>query len=172
MCGKPSTRRRGALAASAAFGAAAVLLLAGCGTDDTRHTASSDKPSTARTSATPSAETHPTPSAESHPSPGTPSTPPTDHRLPAQVPSDAGDQAKEDFLAFKSLELQSALRNIDPALGAAEDVDKAGEQCYDLRRNAANPDEKAARRFSTAQHKVTVANGKRINALLRQDYCS
>ncbi|MEV6125656.1 hypothetical protein AB0M05_02360 [Streptomyces violaceusniger] len=170
MRGTPSSRRRDTLAASAAFaavGAAAVLLLTGCGTDDAPPKAASHKPTTAITSATPSPKTSMAPT-----SPATPSAPATDHRLPADVPSDAGDQAKEDFLAFKSLELQSALRNIDPALGAAEDVDKAGEQCYDLRRKAANPDEGAARRFSTAQHKVTLSNGKRINALLRQDYCS
>ncbi|MER8154506.1 hypothetical protein [Streptomyces sp. NPDC094472] len=170
MRGTPFTRRRGTLAASAAcasFGAAAVLLLTGCGTDDAPTKAASHKPPTAITSATPSPKT---PKAST--SPATPSAPPTDHRLPVQVPSDASDQAKEDLMGLRALELQSALRDIDPALGAAADVSKAGEQCFDLRRKAANPDETAARRFSTAQHKVTVANGKRINALLRQDYCS
>ncbi|MGP3946035.1 MULTISPECIES: hypothetical protein [Streptomyces] len=167
MRGKPSTRRRDTLAASAALGAATVLLLTGCGTDGERPEASSDKPSPAMTSATPSP---PTPKAST--SPATPSAPPTDHRLPVEVPSDAGDQAKEDMLGLRALELQSALRDIDPALGAASDIKKAGEQCFDLRRKAANPDETAARRFSTAQHKVTVANGKRINALLREGYCS
>ncbi|MCG0284965.1 hypothetical protein [Streptomyces sp. PSAA01] len=76
------------------------------------------------------------------------------------------------MLGLRALELQSALRDIDPALGAAEDIRKAGDQCYDLRRKVANPDETAACRFSTAQHKVAVANGKRINSLLRDGYCS
>ncbi|MBI0318450.1 MULTISPECIES: hypothetical protein [Streptomyces violaceusniger group] len=170
MRGTPSTRRRDTLAASAALGAAAVLLLTGCGTDDERPEASSDKPSPATTSATPSPKAPTAPTAPT--SPATSSVPPTDHRLPVQVPSDASDQAKEDMLGLRALELQSALRDIDPALGSAEDINKAGDQCYDLRRKAANPDEKAARRFSSAHHKVTVSNGKRINALLREGYCS
>ncbi|WP_413103381.1 hypothetical protein [Streptomyces sp. Inha503] len=165
MRGNPSARQ----AASAAFAVAAVLLLAGCGTDDTHPKAASPEPSTTTTSA----GTSPPPTTKPPTTPAaTPSAPPTDHRLPAHVPSDASDQAKEDLLGLRALELQSALRDIDPALGAAEDINKAGEQCYDLRRKAANPDEKAARRFSTPHHKVTVSNGKRINALLRGDYCS
>ncbi|CDR06361.1 hypothetical protein [Streptomyces iranensis] len=169
MRGKPSPGRRDPLAAaSAAFGVAAVLLLAGCGTDDSHPEAASPKPSTTTTSA----GTSPPPTSKPPTTPVTPSASPTDHRLPVQVPSDASDQAKEDLLGLRALELQSALRDIDPALGAAEDINKAGEQCYDLRRKAANPDEKAARRFSSAHHKVTVSNGKRINALLREGYCS
>jgi hypothetical protein len=48
---------------------------------------------------------------------------------------------------------------------------KAEAQCADLQRNVANPDQVAARRFSTANHKVTEADGKRINILLRNTYC-
>ncbi|GCB45416.1 hypothetical protein [Streptomyces sp. NL15-2K] len=77
----------------------------------------------------------------------------------------------EAFDAARIAALQSALRYVDPALGAPEDIAKADAQCVDLRRNVADPDQVAAQRFSTANHRVTKADGKRINTILSNTYC-
>ncbi|MCZ4507761.1 hypothetical protein O3Q52_05965 [Streptomyces sp. ActVer] len=77
----------------------------------------------------------------------------------------------EAFRAAGVVALQGNLRYIDPALGAPGDIAKADAQCADLQRNVANPDQVAARRFSTGNHKVTTADGKRINTLLCNTYC-
>lgn len=77
----------------------------------------------------------------------------------------------EAFEAARIAALQSALRYVDPALGAPEDIAKADAQCVDIQRNVANPDQVAARRFSTANHRVTEADGKRINTILSNTYC-
>lgn len=160
-----STRRPHVLAALVAPGVA--LLLAGCGSEGTDKTAP-DQPSAARTSASaaqsPGPDATPDKSASASPRP-------TDDSLPTGPATDASSQVDEAFRAARTVALQSNLRYIDPALGAPEDIGKADAQCADLQRNVDNPDQVAARRFSTGDHKVTEADGKRINTLLRNTYC-
>ncbi|MCD7441120.1 hypothetical protein K4B79_23195 [Streptomyces lincolnensis] len=148
---KLSVRRPGVLVAP--FVTCLALLLAGCGSDGTDDKSASGRPSEARTSASTAAL-----------SPGPDTTP------------DANDEVDEAFRAARSVALQSNLRYIDPALGTPEGLAtadaKADAQCADLRRNIADPDRVAARRFSTGTHEVTVADGKRINTLLRNTYCA
>jgi len=96
---------------------------------------------------------------------------PADDSLQVPPTSDASAQVDEAFRAARTVALQSNLRYIDPALGAPEDIGKADAQCADLQRNVADPDQVAALRFSTGDHKVTEADGKRINTLLRNTYC-
>jgi hypothetical protein len=96
-----------------------------------------------------------------------PETEPDDTGLP-----DSGEEiVEEGQQALLALALQSGLRDIDPALGSADDVDKAAEQCAALASGIATPDQAAAERFSTPGHEVTVADGRRINALLRAQFC-
>ncbi|MFC8662372.1 hypothetical protein [Streptomyces sp. NPDC057199] len=163
---KLSTRRPGVLVALLTPGVA--LLLAGCGSDGTDKTAQ-DRSTAPRTSATATAQS-PDPDATPDESPSA-SPRPTDDILPADPAPDASDQVDEAFRAARAVALQGNLHYIDPALGAPEDIDKADAQCADLQRNVANPDQLAARRFSTGNHKVTTADGKRINTLLSNTYC-
>ncbi|MFI2027662.1 hypothetical protein [Streptomyces buecherae] len=148
------------------------LLLTGCGSDGTDKSAP-EQPSAARTSAStaarsPGPSTTPTQSPTSSP----PSRPASESLPPESEPAtSASDFVDEAFGAARVGTLQSGLRYIDPALGAPEDLAKADAQCADLQRNVDKPDEVAARRFSTGSHKVTEANGKRINTLLRNTYC-
>ncbi|MBC3984903.1 hypothetical protein H8N01_20600 [Streptomyces sp. AC536] len=146
------------------------LLLTGCGSDGTDKSAP-EQPSAARTSAStaarsPGPSTTPTQSPTSSPPPR-----PTGESLPSEPATSASDFVEEAFGAARVGALQSGLRFIDPALGAPEDLAKADAQCVDLQRNVDKPDEVAARRFSTGNHKVTEADGKRINTLLRHIYC-
>ncbi|MQY12462.1 hypothetical protein SRB5_25960 [Streptomyces sp. RB5] len=134
---------------------AAALLLTGCGSDGTDGS-DPGRPDTARsTAASTSAPSRP--DDESNPAP------------------DRNDEVDEAFDAARSVALQSGLRYIDPALGTPENMAeadaKADAQCADLQRNVARPDQVAARRFSTGNHQVTEADGKRINTLLRNTYC-
>lgn len=158
---KLSMRGPGIVVALLAPGVA--LLLAGCGGGDGDE-AAPDRPSAARTSASADA-----PSPD--PQPTTPSESPGTSSDPAGPAPDASDLVDEAFGAARVAALQSGLRYIDPALGAPEDVAKADAQCADLQRNVAEPDQVAAQRFSTGDHKVTKADGKRINTLLRNTYC-
>ncbi|MDQ1022896.1 hypothetical protein QF035_000478 [Streptomyces umbrinus] len=162
----PSTRRPDVLVALLTAGVA--LLLAGCGSDGTDKTAQ-DRSSAPRTSAT-AATQSPDPDVTPDESPST-SSRPTDDSLPTTPPTDASAQVDEAFRAARVVAVQGNLRYIDPALGAPEDIAKADAQCADLQRNVANPDQVAARRFSTGNHKVTTADGKRINTLLSNTYC-
>ncbi|WP_159329254.1 hypothetical protein [Streptomyces tendae] len=156
-----SMRSPGIVVALLAPGVA--LLLAGCGSggDDE---AAPERPSASRTSASADA-----------PSPDPDTTPPTESAdtssAPADPAPDTSDLVDEAFGAARVAALQSGLRYIDPALGAPEDVAKADAQCADLQRNVAEPDQVAAQRFSTGDHTVTKADGKRINTLLRNTYC-
>ncbi|MFD4996884.1 hypothetical protein [Streptomyces buecherae] len=146
------------------------LLLTGCGSDGTDKSAP-EQPSAARTSASTAARS-PGPSTTPTQSPtSSPPSRPTDEPLPSEPATSASDFVEEAFGAARVGALQSGLRFIDPALGAAEDLAKADAQCADLQRNVDKPDEVAARRFSTGSHKVTEADGKRINTLLRHTYC-
>ncbi|MDQ0955316.1 hypothetical protein QFZ24_009239 [Streptomyces phaeochromogenes] len=163
---KLSTRRPGVLVALLTPGVA--LLLAGCGSDGTDKTAK-DRPSAPRTSASAAVQS-PSPDATPDESPSTSPTP-TDDSLPADPGTDASSRVDEAFREARVVALQGNLRYIDPALGAPEDIAKADAQCADLQRNVADPDQVAARRFSTGNHKVTAADGKRINTLLRNTYC-
>ncbi|MBF8173013.1 hypothetical protein IW294_19905 [Streptomyces olivaceus] len=166
------TPRPGVLALLLAPGAA--LLLAGCGSGGTDE-AGAGRPSAVRTSASASATGQ---SPESNATPGggpSASSPAADDGLPVEPgpgtgPSDAVDEA---FRAARSVALQSGLRYIDPALGTPESLAAAdaNAQCTDLQRDVANPDRLAAQRFSVGNHKVTEADGKRINVLLRNSYC-
>ncbi|MGW0363702.1 hypothetical protein [Streptomyces sp. NPDC002990] len=161
-----STRRPNVLLVRGAPGVA--LLLAGCGSEGTDK-AAPVRPSAAPTSASTAAQS-PGPSATpAEPSTATPV--PTDDGLPAGPAPDASSPVEEAFRAARVVALQSNLRYIDPALGTPQDTGKADAQCADLQRNVANPDQVAARRFSTDQHNVTEADGKRINTLLRNTYC-
>ncbi|QKW53658.1 hypothetical protein [Streptomyces buecherae] len=162
------TGRSGILGVLLAPGVA--LLLTGCGSDGTDKSAP-QQPSVARTSASTAARS-PGPSAT--PTRGPTSSPPsrpTGESLPPEPATSASDFVDEAFDAARVGALQSGLRYIDPALGAPEDLAKADAQCADLQRNVDKPDEVAARRFSTGSHKVSEANGKRINTLLRNTYC-
>lgn len=156
---KPSTRRSGLPVMAAPIVA---LLLAGCGNDGPDKTAA-DGPSGGGTSASVAAETPATTDAASP-------QPPADS-LPADPAPDTGSMVDEAFEAARIAALQSALRYVDPVLGAPEDIAKADAQCADLRRNVADPDQVAARRFSTVNHRVTEADGKRINTILSNTYC-
>jgi len=161
-----STRHRGVLVALLTPGVA--LLLAGCGSDRTDR-AAQDQPSAPRTSAT-AAERSPDSDARPDETPSA-SPRPSGNGLPADPPADASARVEEAFRAAGVVALQGNLRYIDPALGTPEDIDKADAQCADLQRNIADPDRAAARRFSTGNHKVSTADGKRINTLLRNTYC-
>jgi hypothetical protein len=152
---RPTVRRIGVLVWVVAPGVA--LLLVGCGGGDTAETP-------------PKAAARPSPGT---PAPGTPSpsaTRPTSdwHTFdPGPPPAHTPPPQVEDALrAMRSLQLQAALREINSRLGAPEDVDRAGAQCADLRRDVPDPDRVAAQRF-----KVSEADGKRINALLRNRFC-
>ncbi|AXK33447.1 hypothetical protein DVA86_13090 [Streptomyces armeniacus] len=163
---------RGAVAGVAA---AVVLTLAGCGGnggDDSAESPPSKTPSprteTPRTE-TPRTETPGTETPSTRP-PRT-ETPPADDRMPAtDLPPDMSDRTQQDMLALKTLELQVALREIDSSLGSAEDVDKAGKQCAELSRGSSDAGA-AARRFSTPGHRLTEADGKRINTMLSERFC-
>ncbi|CAL9504132.1 hypothetical protein [Streptomyces sp. enrichment culture] len=158
------------------FAPGAVLLLAGCGSGETDE-AVADRPSAARTSAGATAQS-PGPDAVPGGSPSA-SSPDAGADLPVDPGLDpgtgGGDVVDEAFRAARSVALQSGLRYIDPALGEPESLAaadaKADAQCADLERNVANPDRLAAQRFSVGNHKVTEADGKRINTLLRNSYC-
>ncbi|MER7231800.1 hypothetical protein ABT348_12735 [Streptomyces olivaceus] len=170
---KPCTRP-GAVALLLAPGAA--LLLAGCGSGGTGE-AAADRPTASPTSGSPTAQA-PAPDATRAGGPSA-SSPSADADLPVDPGPDpgrgAGGAVDEAFGAARSAALQSGLRYIGPALGTPEGlagVDaKADAQCADLRRNVADPDRLAAQRFSVGNHKVTEADGKRINTLLRNTYC-
>ncbi len=170
------TPRPGVLALLLAPGAA--VLLAGCGSGGTDE-AGAGRPSAVRTSASASASaTGQSPESDATPGGGpSASSPAADDGLPVEPgpgtgPSDAVDEA---FRAARSVALQSGLRYIDPALGTPESLAaadaNADAQCTDLQRGVANPDRLAAQRFSVGNHKVTEADGKRINVLLRNSYC-
>jgi hypothetical protein len=156
--------RRHLTATTAGAAATGLLLLSsltacGGGSDD-----SGDEPNAA-----PSATLEPRPEPDDERTDNPPDVPsdPYDTGLP-----DTGEEIVEEHQqALMALALQSGLRDIDPALGSAEDVDKAGEQCLALASGVANPDQAAAERFSTRGHEVTVADGRRINALLREQFC-
>ena len=156
------SRRPGILLVLTAPGLA--LLLAGCGSDSADKGAS-DRPVTATTSASATVS----PSAPQA-TPDEVSSPPGDG-LPTGPAPDASSQVDEAFRAARIVALQSNLAHIDPELGTPEDIEKADAQCADLKRNVSDPDQVAARRFSTDNHKVTEADGKRINTLLRNTYC-
>ncbi|MBL1101417.1 hypothetical protein [Streptomyces coffeae] len=155
----PVTRRRGAIAVVTL---ATALSLAGCGSDDADGGAHGGTDNAAPGKTAPDNATPGKPSA---------SAPSTDTPPPAHRPTDTSDRVEEDLLTLRTVQLQSALRSIHPALGSPEDIEKAGEQCADLRRNATHPDQRAARRFSSGKHTVTEADGRRINAMLLKDYC-
>lgn len=155
---KPSLRRSGIPLVTAPIVA---LVLAGCGNDGPGKVAP-DEPSEGGTSAS---------VAETPAAPDTAVSQPPSDSLPADPAPDTGSMVDEAFEAARIAALQSALRYVDPALGAPEDIAKADAQCVDLRRNIAHPDEVAARRFSTANHRVTEADGKRINTILSNTYC-
>ncbi|MEU9895320.1 hypothetical protein ACIBCS_04075 [Streptomyces phaeochromogenes] len=161
-----STRLPGVLVALLTPGVA--LLLAGCGSDGADKTGQdgSSAPRTSATAGTQSPEPDVTPDESPSASPR-----PTGDTLPADPATDASAQVDEAFRAAGVVALQGNLRYIDGALGAPKDIDKADAQCADLQRNVANPDQVAARRFSTGNHKVTTADGKRINTLLSDTYC-
>lgn len=169
---KLSARRPGVLVAS--FVTCVALLLAGCGSDGRDDKSTSDRPSEARTSESAAARS---PGPDTTPDASPADSPPrsTDGVLPTDPATDANDEVDEAFRAARSVALQSGLRHIDPALGTPESLAtadaKADAQCADLQRNIADPDRIAARRFSTGTHKVTEADGKRINTLLRNTYC-
>lgn len=158
MCRKPSTQRAGLGVVAAPIVA---LLLAGCGNDGPGK-AAPDEPSGGKTSAS---------TAGTRAAPPTASPQPPADSLPEEPAPDTGSAVDEAFEAARIAALQSALRYVDPALGAPEDIDKADAQCVDLRRNVDNLDQVAARRFSTAHHRVTEADGKRINTILSNTYC-
>lgn len=155
---KPSRRRSGLPLLAAPIVA---LLLSACGNDGPDKDAL-DEPSTGGTSA----RVTETPAAPDTASPQSPVS-----NLPADPAPDTGSMVDEAFEAARIAALQSALRYVDPALGAPEDIAKADAQCVDIQRNVANPDQVAARRFSTANHRVTEADGKRINTILSNTYC-
>lgn len=155
---KPSIRRSGPLVVAATIVA---LLLSGCGNDGPDKEAP-DEPSAGGTSAS-ATETPVAPDTASPQSPA--------DSLPADPAPDTGSMVDEAFEAARIAALQSALRYVDPALGAPEDIAKADAQCADLQRNVANPDQVAARRFSTASHRVTETDGERINTILSNTYC-
>lgn len=163
---KLSTRRPGPLVVL--FASAVALLLAGCGSDSTDKSAP-DRPSAARTSASAAAQS-PGPDATPDETPSA-SPPATDDGLPEDPATDASSQVDEAFRAAGAVALQSNLRYVDPELGAPEDIGKADAQCADLKQKVADPDQVAAKRFSTGKHKVTEADGKRINTLLLNTYC-
>ncbi len=154
----PFTRRSGLPVVAAPIVA---LLLAGCGNDGPGKVAP-DEPSGGGTSAS---------VAETSAAPDTASPQPPADSLPADPAPDTGSMVDEAFEAARIAALQSALRYVDPALGAPEDIAKADAQCVDLRRNVPHADQVAARRFSTANHRVTEADGKRINTILSNTYC-
>ncbi|MFH8447276.1 hypothetical protein ACH4D3_39555 [Streptomyces sp. NPDC018026] len=165
---KLAMRHPGIVVALLAPGVA--LLLAGCGNDGSDES-DADRPSATRTSA--SAASTPAPDPDTTPPTGSsgPSAPPTGEDPPADPAPDGSDLVDDAFDAARVAALQSGLRYIDPALGTPEDLAKADAQCADLQRNVAEPDRVAAQRFSTGDHKVTEANGKRINTLLSNTYC-
>ncbi|MCT2588868.1 hypothetical protein LHJ74_02780 [Streptomyces sp. N2-109] len=161
-----STRRQGVALVLLAPGMA--LLLAGCGSEGADK-AGPDQPSTGGTSES-QATRSPGPEATPDKSPSA-SPRPTDDKLPAEPTAESSSQVDEAFGAARAAALQSGLRYIDAALGTAKDISKADAQCADLQRTAATPDQLAAERFSTGNHTVTEADGKRINTLLRNTYC-
>ncbi|QIP71155.1 hypothetical protein [Streptomyces sp. VN1] len=168
---KPCTRP-GAVALLLAPGAA--LLLAGCGSGGTGE-AAADRPTASPTSGSPTAQAQaPAPDATRAGGPSA-SSPSADADLPVDPGPDPGRGAGSAVDEAFGAALQSGLRYVDPALGTPEGlagVDaKADAQCADLRRNVADPDRLAAQRFSVGNHKVTEADGKRINTLLRNTYC-
>ncbi|MGW0559642.1 hypothetical protein ACWDZ4_03155 [Streptomyces sp. NPDC003016] len=162
---KPTTRRPAFLVVLLT---PVALLLAACGSDGTDKTAP-DPGSTPRTSTSAAARSQ-GPDATPDESPSA-SPRPTDDGLPADPTVDASSRVDEAFGVARTVALQSNLRSVDPALGGPGDIGKADAQCADLQRNVADPDQAAARRFSSGNHKVTEADGKRINTLLRNTYC-
>lgn len=74
-------------------------------------------------------------------------------------------------LGHKPLPFREKVRSRITPEGLAGADAKADAQCADLRRDVADPDQLAARRFSVGNHKATEADGKRINTLLRNTYC-
>jgi hypothetical protein len=142
--------------------AALFLALAACSGSSTGDDKADPEPRTSQISTSDAAA----PSQDPVASPG-----PTDDDLSdTDLPAGMSDQTRRDSLALMTLELQVALREIDPKLGAPEDVDKAGKQCADLSRGVDDPQE-TAQRFSSGGHRVTKADGKRINAMLSKRFC-
>ncbi|MBB5937129.1 hypothetical protein [Streptomyces zagrosensis] len=147
-----------------AVAGALVLAVSACGGSDVGDGKAEPQPGTSKASISQVTTPSQAPAGE-------PGTPPlsTHYEGMAAAPSDMSDRAKQDLLGLKTLELQVALREIDPSLGAPADVNKAVQQCVRLRSD--NDSKDAAQRFSSPHHQVTEADGKRINAMLRERFC-
>ncbi|MCX4553255.1 hypothetical protein OG204_34665 [Streptomyces sp. NBC_01387] len=62
---------------------------------------------------------------------------------------------------------------VDPALVTDEEtvIDAGRNRCSSLSGGRKSPDECAAARFGTDAHPVTIAQGKKLNAVLRKTLC-
>lgn len=106
---------------------------------------------------------------------GDSSAPPTKTTEPSadmsEALEDAGIPAEPE--GAKREALLAALKVIDPALVADEEkaIDAARNQCSSLNGGADNVDSSAAQRFSTGDLQLDEAQGRLINAALKQTLC-